>query len=77
MDVCMDLREQVMSAYPSAATSSRIAETSRALATMDESLHVAITHRPNPLSLISTRSKKRARSRNSPASIHIPMTMIM
>jgi hypothetical protein len=36
----------------------------------------SLIHRPRFLSLTLSRSKKRARGKNSPASIHIPMTIM-
>lgn len=47
------------------------------LTAVDELVHKALIHRPNPLSFTSARSNRQVRGRSSPASILNPMTMMM
>ena len=49
----------------------------RALTKVEDLIHTLLIQRPSYLSLTSTRSKNRARGKNSPASIHIPMAIMM
>jgi hypothetical protein len=68
---------QKKSQYPNTATQTRIARTIRVFVAVEDTTHRPLTYLPSLLSRTSSRSKKRARSKNSPASIQNPRTIIM
>ena len=67
----------MMIQYPSAAMQSRMVRMIRVLTTAEDLFYTLRIQRPSSLNLTSARSSNRARGRNSPASIPIPMTMMM